>query len=439
MNVHVGPAIVLLLSSNALAAEPPSTTLFDYNAGSDTDWPEWTWNTDLNSFGATGWMLTGTDPHLGVGSPNARSNGNNMPWSHNKFDTNPNDTAVIDTSRRSPSTSSGGSLRVYETSSGEYNAGWWVLYDGKPLKDSGIAGSKTNRMSFYLRYDGVSGQGSIGNAGDLGQSFHIGTYLCWAPSCPYEGPGNQHYYHYLAIEPGAWLHIVLNQTPQHLRGDGPPGSNPVSSAGKNYFEQIHQMYMETRYRSGSAGDLASFNVDEIQFYSTFDTVVPNQNEESINSTWVGYWPSSDTWRIGWSDDSYGGNHSDNTWSTFEVRWSVFPITDANYAAANILTSEPNSYGGAEYTGAANLIRKSHSYGRFVYTQFKLADSIESNNARIYFAIKDVSSAGAHAGTKYPYTRTDGHDAPSSNLTLIDYHLESAVSGAPSPPGNLVVQ
>lgn len=443
MNKVVLITIVSIYSGVAFSADPPMITLFDFNQGSGQSWPEWSWHTDLNSYGATGWYLTGTDPNLGLGENNVRSNQHPMPWTMNKNDTSPNDTASIDTTMRAPSTSSGNSLRVYETESGSYNAGWWVYYGGKPLSERNITNNRTNRMSFYLRYDGVNGLPQDGNYDDLGQSFHIGTYLCWdsaqsGEGCPYEGPGNQHYYHYLALEPGAWVNVVLNQHPQHLRGEGAVDNNPVSTSGRNYFEQMHQFYMETRYRSGGAGDLASFNVDEIKYYSTLDSDVPNQNDESINSIWVGYWPDEDLWRIGWSDDSFGRSINDYTWSTFELRWSTAPITQANYSSANVVVPEPDSYGGVKYTGEENLIRKSSSWKTFVTTRFKLDDQIESQNRRIYFAVKDVSSAGNHIGTVYPYNRAqgDGHDAPTNNITLIDYN--GLTTNAPLPPGNLQI-
>lgn len=436
--------IVSIYGGVVFAADPPMITLFDYNLGSSQSWPEWSWDTDLNNYGATGWYLTGTDPNLGVGENNVRSNQHAMPWSMNKNDTSPNDTASIDTTRRAPYTSSGNSLRVYETQSGSYNAGWWVYYDGKPLSERNITNARTNRMSFYLRYDGVSGLPQDGGYDDLGQSFHIGTYLCWhsdqsGQGCPYEGPGNSHYYHYLALEPGAWVNVVLNQHPQHLRGEGAVEDNPVSTSGSNYFEQMHQIYMETRYRSGEPGDLASFNLDEINYYSTLDSDVPNQNDESINSIWIGYWQDEDLWRIGWSDDSFGGNHNDYTWSTFELRWSTSPITDANYNSANVVVPEPDSYGGVKYTGEENLIRKSSSWSTFVTTRFKLPDQIESENSRIYFAVRDVSSTGDHVGRVYPYNRTqgDGHDAPTNNITLIDYNGLTS-SSTPLPPSNVVI-
>jgi hypothetical protein len=59
--------------------------------------------------------------------------------------------------------------------------------------------------------------------------------------------------------------------------------------------------------------------------------------------------------------------------------------------------------------------------------------------KIYFAIKDVSVAGGHIGTTWPYNRSagDAHDAPSNNITLVDYDLSATIK--PKRPEGLTVQ
>jgi len=137
----------------------------------------------------------------------------------------------------------------------------------------------------------------------------------------------------------------------------------------------------------------------------------------------------------WHDSSYatasGQNLDNTTQSTFEVRWSTSPITNENYSQATQIT--PEWFGGVEYTGSNNLIRRIDSWVTKTTTQFELPDNIESNYNRIYFAIKDVSIAGAHAGTMYPWTRTDGHNAASPYIRTIDYNLRPDTTTTTSTP------
>ena len=405
--------------------------LLDFDNGTGHDLTGWVWSDNVNGYGAQGWRMV-DDPTLGKGQNFYWGDG---PRSLNKMDYGAADNAIIDDSERAPSTESGGSFKVYSTpGSTDNQSSWWVWYDGRPLIDRGIADANTNRMSFYLKIEGMQPIKKDGGADSINTDFHIGTYLCWNGSgpaygsgdgCPFEGPGNQHYYHYLAVDPGAWVHVLLNEHPQHLRGvSATPKNNPVSSFGKSYFAQLNQMYMEIRY---SQPNPTSMNIDQIKLYSTKDTAEPAQNEDSITSLWVGYWGSVDEWRIGFSDESFD-TYNDYSWSTFEIRWSLSPITNSNYSSANIV--QPELYSGATYVDKADphAFRRATSWGPNAFTTFKLpADKIRGAR-KIYFAIKDISAKNQHAGSGWPWNKGDGHDAPTSNITTIDYALS-----APSPP------
>jgi hypothetical protein len=349
----------------------------------------------------------------------------------NKSDYGRGNLAKLETADIAPSTSTGASLRVYETpDSTDHRSTWWVWYDGEPLSKKKITNEKTDRMSFYLKLEGTTPIVNPGRMDVIIDNVHVGTYLCWnddrdvhgqGDGCPYEGPGNQHYYHYLALNPDAWIHVLLDQHPQHRRGQkASPINNPsYVEAGKNYFAQLHRFYIETRNKSPQK---TSYLIDELNFYSTNNTPEPSQNEVSINSLWVGYWPNLGYWEIGFQDSSYAG-YSDNTNGTYEIRWSTDPITNSNFSEAN--TIEPMYYGGEEYVGAVNnfsKIRRHNSWKSQAWTRFKLPSSIQNSNVVVYFAVKDVSIKGENQGTRWPWTKADGQDAPTSFIKTINYHI-----------------
>lgn len=418
----------LLINANVFAGY-----LFQWNSGSGTTMPGWTWSDDV-AYGNPGWTLNADGP-LGGGETFMWGYG---PRLMEKSGYDNNNLALIDTSVRAPSTSQGGALKIYEVS-GTHLCSWWMWYDGKPLKDRGVANNTTNRWSFYIKLEGINGITKDGGATSIGTNdFHVGTYLCWndgdpvygqGDGCPYEGPGNQHWYHYLTFDKDGWIHVELDEHPQHRRDSYVVSNDPVlATDGKHYLEQLNQFYMEIRYAQTLE---TRYWVDEMNFYSTQDTPEPNQNDISITSVWVGYFPGTDKWQISWQDMGYLVSSLGNTTqSTYEVRWSTSPITNENYSSATLIT--PEFYGGTIYTGSANLIRKVDSWTTIVWTQFVLADEVELNNNKVYFAIKDVSVLGAHAGSQYPWNITDGRDASSSLIRTIDFDIRpSQINGSTS--------
>ncbi|WP_143764471.1 cadherin repeat domain-containing protein [Cognaticolwellia mytili] len=405
-------------------------TLLDWDNGSQQALDGWSWSDDI-VYGLPGWLLNADGPLNG---------GSDYRWgwgarSFNKGDYGKENSAIITTVDISPSSNSGGSLQVFETEgSTDHRSTWWVWYDGKPLSERDITYAKTDRMSFYLKTEGMNALKDDGGKESIGNNFHIGTYLCWqtgeaaygtGDGCPYEGEGNQHYYHYLAINSGAWIHVLLDQHPQHIRdGNSTLKNNPTwDNYQKNYFEQLSQFYFEIRNKEDIK---TSFNVDELRYFSSEDMVETEQNDESITSLWVGYWKDKGVWEIGFHDESYQ-IYNDDYNSTFEIRWSVSPITNANFAQAELI--DPMFYNGIEHAGkdAEHLIRRSNGWSSNVWTRFKLPDEVENNYVKVFFAVKDVSIKGEHIGTKWPYNKGDGHDAPTANIKIIDYYLQ-----APNP-------
>ncbi|KJR40836.1 S-layer homology region domain protein [Candidatus Magnetoovum chiemensis] len=404
-------------------ASAMEAVLYDWNSGSGKSFPNWTWYDDV-AYGHPGWIMdSGQTYSWGPG-----------PRNFEKDDYGSDNLAQIDLTEIAPSTNTGGSFNIYETgSSGAVHlCSWWVWYDGQPMSNWNKADADTNRWSFYLKTTGMEpivDNGAYDSI--LNYNYHIGTYICWndgrpvygtGDGCPYEGPGNQHYYHLLTINPDTWLHVLLNNHPNHRRSSSVLANDPTFfESGRHYLEHLNQFYMEIRNEQQQSTNCW---IDEMRFYSTKDTEEPAQNESSITSLWVGYWPSTDYWEIGWQDmswDDEGISRDGTTQSTFEARYSTSPITNENYNSATQIT--PLFYSGAESTGStANLIRRPDSWSRPVWTRFTLPDAIETAYNRIYFAVKDVSAIGDHVGTTWPWTVGDGHNAPSAYIHTIDYYI-----------------
>jgi len=423
---------VINIYENDIPIVSTQSVLLDWDDGAGTRFSGWDWDDDI-AYGNPGWLLSDSGPY--GGKVNFKWGKGVRSFNKSGRDGKQKNIAYIDLLDKSPSKSSGGNLKITEKStSALHRSTWWVWYDGKPLSERGITNKRTDRMSFYMKTRGMDGLKDDGGKSSIRNNFHIGTYLCWygnknpngtGDGCPYEGPGNQHYYHYLAINPGTWIHVLLDQHPQHLRGKkGSLNNNPpFRSYRKNYFEQLSQFYFDIKQTQKKQ---TSLSIDELVFFSTKDMVEANQNEESITSLWVGYWGDNSVWEIGFQDGSYA-SHNDNTNSTYEVRWSTLPINNNNFEEAKPIIAK--FYSGEKVTGEKDptLIRRQSGWRKNVWTRFTLSENVENKYLKIFFAVRDVSKKGAHKGSKWPYTFGDGHDAPTSNIKIIDYYLR--------PPAN----
>ena len=437
--------ILIVFISSAVNADVINRTEFlNFNLGELKQWNGWEYSTDITGYNTEGWLLD-NDDILGLRDSYTWGNGAR---SFNKTDYGIKNSAIIDTSFKAP-LSQGGSFKVYEDNNSDASdnrSSWWIWYDGKPLSERGITDSNTNRMSFYLYISGMDEIGSEGKVDSVDINFHVGTYLCWYGSgtaygtgdgCPYEGVGNQHYYHYFSFNPGAWLHVLMDQHPTHLRGEAGSSSLPNNpsfvSDGKNYFEQLNQFYMEIRNDNQNQ---TAYWLDEINFYQESEA----QNEDSVTSLWLGYWASGNYFEVGFQDDSFA-SYDDTTFSSFEVRWSDKPITNANYLNANLV--DPIFYAGSEHSGSAHIFRRPNSYYKSAWTRFTIPSTTIETLSEIYVAIKDVSSLNNNTGTAYPWNRGDGHNAPTNLIKTIDLKLTNAVQSPapaqPSSPTNLKIQ
>ncbi|MDR4503180.1 MAG: hypothetical protein MRK01_00115 [Candidatus Scalindua sp.] len=392
INIFVLLLLSFLCSTNYIFA----AKLLDWNDINvdGTSWSGWSWYPHgANDYGAVGWRYD--DGQFVSG------NSNWMPRIHEKTDYGNSNSALLDVNERAPSTSIGASLKVYDTGvSNTYQSCWWYFWSDN-FGSQGIADNTTDRLSFYFKPTGIKDpQADSSNISTY--NIHFGTYLCWpggsygaGKDCPTEANG-QHYYHYLTVNDDAWLHVLLDRHPQHKRGAslGEVQDNPASP--KNYYEYMNSFYLEIRQAQSSP---TAYWVDEIELYTSNQ----DENDISITSVWVGYWPNTDKWEIGFNDNSFS-NYNNDSKSTFEIRYSTALITNTNYSSALIIDPVYHE------VGTTKQIKRPNSWKRPVWTRFTLPDTIEVGGNRIYFAIKDVSSVA----------NGDGHNAPSSNIHTIDY-------------------
>ena len=419
---------ILLLASGAFA----QVNFLNWNdsTAADTNWPGWTWysggeGNGADPYGDPGWRKNDGSFYSG--------NTNWYPRSFQKRDYGNNNLAKIIITDRAPSTRSGGALKVYDTGESEIKQACWYPYLASDnLSTSHNFGEEIDRMDFYFKAEGMK---EFDPEQPPWDNIHIGTYLCWkngangGRDCPYEA-SNQHYYHLLGINPGTWIHVVLDRHPQHQRGVGIiPDNNSFIEFGKHYYPNLYGFYVEIRYPQS---ELTSYSIDEIRFYSTKETEEPNQNDISIASVWVGYWQENDYWEIGFQDDSFGnGNYNNDTGSTFDIRWSAMPITNQNFESANQIHP-------MYHTPDGTLVWRYNNWATQVWTRFELPHDIEFNNKEIYFAVKDVSVKGEHKGP-WPHNLGDGHDAPSSLIHTIDYSLPSGLITSVALPAKSIPQ
>ena len=101
--------------------------LFTWDDGENTNFSGWTWSADV-AYGHPGWTLNPDGPFDG---------GKNYSWGYGprNFELGGDSggaLASIDLQNRAPSTSVGGSLKIYDDDTTNHYPGWWIWYDVSP-------------------------------------------------------------------------------------------------------------------------------------------------------------------------------------------------------------------------------------------------------------------------------------------------------------------
>jgi len=175
------------------------TTLYNFDDGVGQTWTGWTYSTDANGYGGKGFYYT-SGPNCEFSNPS--------PQIFEKTDYGNSNDFTIDTTDRAPSTSNGGCLYVTEDGGTSHQCCTWVIKNCLPFGDASYPLTSTidstyDRLEFYTKNTGMSVLSRSGGPTDISATHHFGLYLCDGGDCPGEGPGNQHYYHYLVMSGGA--------------------------------------------------------------------------------------------------------------------------------------------------------------------------------------------------------------------------------------------
>lgn len=399
--------------------------------------PYWEPRQDANGFGSVGYHLMRTTD-TGVSPLTSAKVAQTRQFSKNDYGTalSPISTNQIFSNRyehQSPVANDGALLLTAADKKNQPSA--WIWYSPRNFKTHNLLqAQEAERLTYWIKLESFREDFNPNNYPSDGSTnyFHVGTYNCVEKGgntssdsgCPNEGPGNNHFYHYLGYVSGAWIKTTLTKHPNHERGVGIPSYDP--NVAKNatgftgYWEDMNIFYMEVRAEQPASWPRSNFILDEMRFVDLQDHYEPNQNDSSVANSWLGYWRDEDKWKIGWSD--LDTRACETCMSTHQIKWSESPITNANFANATPVT--PLFYGSSQRNGSTlpGTIRKMWPNGVGYYTEFELPDSVEIKNKTIYFAIKNVSAQGANAGTLYPWNRADNKNAANTNIHTIEYRI-----------------
>lgn len=277
-----------------------------------------------------------------------------------------------------------------------------------------------NRLSMYVFLPEVKGN-FYDNPVDAREvpadTFHIG---------PFNDIGG-HWYHVFNVQGGGWVHVIVDGHPQHNNSFSNAASYPYPSSsvrnmGQEYFATMYRWYFAVVNPYGLTAE-APYSVwlDEIEFHHDTEP----QNNETINSPAIGYYPDRGVFEVGFQD-KYANNQF--SYSTYELRYSFTQITNANWEQAtpvHIQADDRISYGIKEST--EGKFEKLNSYSRSVWAPFKLATIADeaqlTPGTTIYFAIKDISQVDGNSQVP-----EDGHNIYGSWVTGAggrDYQNEGA--------------
>ena len=211
------------------------------------------------------------------------------------------------------------------------------------------------------------------------------------------GPYNAvegHWYHEFCTRGGGWTHAVCDGHPQHNNSwssatNYPFPSRSLRNMGTAYFTNWYRFYLMFKPPSGIGFAPYDVWVDEISFLYDPEP----QNEETIASMSVTYYPTSQTFEIGFMDKYKDNGHS---YSTYELRYSFQPIDNQNWAdatPASILTNATFKI----HARADGKFQKPSPYYQSVWAPFELAGAgdtaLLTAGSVIHFAVKDISQIG----------------------------------------------
>jgi hypothetical protein len=286
-----------------------------------------------------------------------------------------------------------------------------------------------NRLSFYVKMPaGVNnGEGGYGafplDTISIGPYSHIPKDEFYPDGDPDEKVTG-HWYHKTYTRGGGWIHVLVDGHPHHnnsLHNAGlyPYPSYSLRNMGKLYFNNMYRWYITFKPYEGIAVPPYEILLDEVEF---LDDPEP-QNCETICTPAVMYVPSDKLFEICFSDKY---KNIQQSYSTYEVRYSFEPITNENWpGAVPVHIVEDQRFGIDAATD--DRFEKAHPYPQHVWAPFTLASQADMGRltpgTRIYFAVKDVSQIGG--SSQIPISATGGRDYV-TYPELFDYEGDAPV-------------
>ena len=234
-----------------------------------------------------------------------------------------------------------------------------------------------NRLSIYLKLPAEVSIGDGGWSHPPQNTFHIGTF----------NSGNGfHWYNVGQINGGGWTHILVDGHPQgNNAGTYPFPSKSLRDMGTDFFSNVYRFYITFLPYEGIATPPYHVWIDEIEF--RYDP--EPQNNETINTLAVTYHDESKTFEISFNDKYKDNQYS---YSTYEIRYAFFPITNSNWNSAIPAHILANSRFGLS-DNTQGRFEKWWPYYQAVWAPFKLRPEDEAKLTPgnvVYFAVKDVS-------------------------------------------------
>jgi hypothetical protein len=207
---------------------------------------------------------------------------------------------------------------------------------------------------------------------------------------PYNNVGG-HWYHRYCVSGGGWVKFIVDGHPQWNNSwgsasDSPLGSGAINDYGASYFDTMYRFYITFGPYSGIDTPPYFVMVDEIET----STESEPQNNETINSPSVGWYPDRGEFEISFNDKYLNVATSK---STYELRYSFSPITNANFSSCPTAVILADARFNRLTGSNSGIIVKQWPYYEEVWAPFKLQPedhSMVTRGSHIYFAIKDVS-------------------------------------------------
>jgi hypothetical protein len=238
-----------------------------------------------------------------------------------------------------------------------------------------------NRLSLYYYAPAslTNGQGGWGKRPEI--TMNLG---------PYNNIGG-HWYHEVCNQGGGWTHVLVDGHPQHNNAWSSSASYPYPSSslrdmGVDYFDSWYRWYVTFKPYEGIS--VVPYNVwlDEIEFQNDPEP----QNDETICSPAVTWFPATRSFEIGFMDKYKNNQYS---YSTYELRYAFEPVTNATWNSATpALILQDSRFAIDKRTDGR--FAKHWPYYQSVWAPFTLANTEDLDRlvpgTRIHFAIKDIS-------------------------------------------------